>query len=317
MQNSNTDAVEKWLCEPAKLDGVDFAKILFVAEDVLRLARQCLAWAGTAPHNHGGAYLHELLSSEWWWFTGMLFLDYELVGGEALRRYPPADNAKQDPRYKVALCLHSLFEDFGRVRWLRDSKSRLTLHEGGPNPFVFAEPDVLPPSLFLARLEVTVELLREIPSHHMGGQNESTASERRDSKPRMTVEEANEKALEKTSSPAKKRVFYERSVRDQARQIGCSFATWRKTAEYNRAVKEGWIKERAVRDATQRNSAPKSVALNESHGAVQSDADEVLSDLIEAEEERPNWETISDEERRQYLADQASDMEGERRGRYR
>jgi hypothetical protein len=102
-------------------------------------------------------------------------------------------------------------------------------------------------------------------------------------KRRMTVEEANEKAME--LAKRQKRAFLLLSEREQAKRIGCHWRTWRKTTFYRKARR---LRARLVGQARQREvpGSPPVASLTTSVEAVtgEGDRNEVLEQLIAQQE---------------------------------
>ncbi len=89
----------------------------------------------------------------------------------------------------------------------------------------------------------------------------------------MTVSEANEKA--KTLAKTMKKAFVTLSRREQAKKIGCSFATWKKTRFYQAA------ETKRPNQKPQKPRAPKAESLTSKREAVTGfgERDEVLKEL--------------------------------------
>ena len=97
-------------------------------------------------------------------------------------------------------------------------------------------------------------------------------------KPRMTVEKANEKAMKLARKMRKG--FFAFSERQQADEIGCSWATWKKTAFYAEAQRK------RPASKLKKPSSPKTESLTAEREAVtgEGDRDEVLKQLAAEQE---------------------------------
>jgi hypothetical protein len=109
---------------------------------------------------------------------------------------------------------------------------------------------------------------------------EEKGSEEISESPRMTVEEANKRAMRVFKQLGK--AFFLLSEREQAKRIGCHWQTWTKTKLYKRAQK---IRNRAMRQPVNKTDAPaasKVVSLTSSLEAVLGEGDrhETLNQLI-------------------------------------
>ncbi len=128
---------------------------------------------------------------------------------------------------------------------------------------------------------------------------------------RMTVEEANKKAME--LARRMKGEFFLLSTRKQATRIGCSFETWTKTPLYPKAQKQRLrLAGRIGNRPSQPSPAP--VSFTNDLEAVKGEGtrDEVLKQLVAAEEQsqpKPKWDDLSDAEQQQLLSAQEADHE--------
>src|SRR5262245_9003252 len=122
----------------------------------------------------------------------------------------------------------------------------------------------------------------DAPSAQDGGMNMGGAA-RETKQTRMTVGAANEKAMK--LAKRLKQVFFLLSGREQARQIGCSWQTWRKTTFYATATKK---QGQLLRQAAKRKSpgSRPAVSLTDPLEAVtgEGEPDEVLKGLIAEQE---------------------------------
>jgi len=111
---------------------------------------------------------------------------------------------------------------------------------------------------------------------------QTTRPAKRSAAERMTVAEANEKARQLARKG--KKAFFDLSEREQARRIGCSWATWRKTDLYRDAKKKGRLLRQ--RSKPRAPGSPSVVSLTKGLEAVtaEGDRDEVLQQLIAEQE---------------------------------
>jgi hypothetical protein len=135
-------------------------------------------------------------------------------------------------------------------------------------------------------------------------------------KGRMTVEQANEKAMELAKTM--KIVFFTLSQREQANRIGCSWATWSKTKFFREAKKKALAQQKA----SGRAPAPRTVTLTDNIEAVLANPTSEAAEQAIANEDAarakkrwesssPNrrWEDLSPEEQEREIA--ALDAEDE------
>jgi hypothetical protein len=103
---------------------------------------------------------------------------------------------------------------------------------------------------------------------------EESSGESRNSSKRMTVAEANNKAMKLARKL--RAAFFELSERQQAEMIGCSWATWHKTDFFQQAQGK-----RRLRESRQ-PSSPETVSLTDGREAATGEGckDEVLEELI-------------------------------------
>jgi hypothetical protein len=100
---------------------------------------------------------------------------------------------------------------------------------------------------------------------------------------RMTVEEANTKAMRLAKQM--KRAFFQLAQREQARRIGCSWATWHKTRFFAEAQKRGDRRPRRARGKNAAGPLPVSSFTRDLEAATgEGNRDEVLNQMIAREE---------------------------------
>jgi hypothetical protein len=98
----------------------------------------------------------------------------------------------------------------------------------------------------------------------------------------MTVEEANRKAME--LAKLLKQDFFSLSERKQAKRIGCSWGTWRKTTFYKQAKKKGRRSQRAKGERAAGSPSVSSLTGNLEAAIGEGHRDEVLNQLIVEQE---------------------------------
>jgi hypothetical protein len=131
---------------------------------------------------------------------------------------------------------------------------------------------------------------------------------RRRSRHRMTVEEANDNAMEQAKK--KKKAFFGLSEREQAKRIGCSWQTWSKTDFYRRAVQEGWLSKKRAKGSTAGSRRVIGLTPTLEAAVGEGEGDEVLKQLAadeSAEAKRDQWDDLPPKERQELLAEHEAD----------
>jgi hypothetical protein len=232
-------------------DRLDVAAILKLAEPLLAEARQLAEWATDGPLDETGAEMLVRIAKRWLRIESILDADGILSGRWCV------DDARFDV---VAGCLHDLACSVRKnADWFKylpefDGDDVLCL---APNACMG-----MPPAAFAKRLTVAVELLKAIVP--------AAKSHRQ----RMTVQQANEEAMRLAR---KMRMgFFALSERQQAKLIGCSWVTWKKTLFY--------VKAKKMRPAgkVKRAPSPKTRSITAGREAVLGEGkkDHVLQELI-------------------------------------
>jgi hypothetical protein len=317
------EQVSAWVEEDLDLDDVDFAPVLTAIEAMLPEARRLAGWADEGEV--GDWLLDEVtgapLDDE---FTGQLIRKGEFgsVGADMLSRLaeqwldverllserslwasPVAKARWEDERRHTAVCCLRDLAD--RVFVGRDWVERqVYLDDGGLEstyfPLILAPGSRLgmPHGLFVRRLMVVAELLREI------------VAEEKSPKRRMTVAEADAKARALTDTPAQREKFFAMRERKQAKMIGCHWETWRKTKCFEEALNQGLLEPRknAAKVRVTRRRKPAVVSLTTALEATvgMGEGDEILKQLVAAESEQAQTE-ISQEEYRKLIAEHRAD----------
>jgi hypothetical protein len=305
------------------LDDVDFAPILALVEALLPEASRLAAWAdegeigGWVTDKDTGAPLEDELTGELM-RTGALgntgadmlsrlaeqWLDLESALVEQGLWARPVRGRWEDRRcYAAVCCLRDLADNvFKGCDWLERDLPPDAVDENPYFPLTLAPGSRLgmPHGLFVRRLSVAVELLREVVA--------GAKSPRR----RMTVEEANERAKQLTDTREKRTKFFAVSERKQAERIGCSWKSWSRTEVFKEAVERGWLQKRknakkAASDTT--GPVPRVVSMTPELEATIAEGvpDEVLKRLV-AGESKPRWEDLPPDERRAHLAEHEGDV---------
>jgi hypothetical protein len=130
---------------------------------------------------------------------------------------------------------------------------------------------------------------------------------------RVRVVEADRKARELTDTPKKKSEFLALSETEQAKKIGCCWATYSKTRFYNEAREKGLLpsSQRLLRSGTHRPIATRRLTRALEATTGDGDRDKVLCELAEAEEQEQNrrsWHDLSLAERQAIAIEQDSDL---------
>lgn len=201
-------------------DKIDFRSLLGLVEQVLSKARLLAAWTD-GPLDEAAAEI--LIGIGTLWLTIEEELDLHGVGPR-LSLYVTHDDTVGELAVFLRSLSRAVREDADWFKYLPDITD-ICLLSFAPHARMG-----MSHAAFARRLEVVANLLRRIVS----------ASKKK--RGNVSVEEADRLARERITTPKKKEEFFKKSIREQAKKIGCAFGTWTETPFFQEAEKLGLVK---------------------------------------------------------------------------